>query len=703
MKSSQENRLARQPSARYVFVTVFLTFGLLLFLTACSGVSASTTTQVIAPTEKGSLSPAPTTIDFGTLPLNSKPVTSVLRLTNNGRSAEIIESATIAPTPVFSLQGWTGTVTIQPGQTAQIRTTFAPKSAGNYSGTLTLVTKRFAPVGSIRSSLLDGPSGPRPNMGQVEISVTGAESAGTSIPIVVSVSPISSTLQSGQSEQFTSSVTGTPNTAVTWTAVLGSITSSGIYTAPTVNNESQDTVSAISVADPTKFASASVTVSVNNGSVNTFYVDPANGSDSNNGTSQATAWRTLCKANASATLGTDGTQITLLPGTFTLANQGSCYHSSGGLLLTLNGTSTQRVIWQGLNDPRSNPTSTILNGGNGPGVYVNSNYSDFIQLEITGAVIEFGSNDNNPANGNNDSLQKSYLHDAFTSCETLGVGLGGFFLTSRSSNNGLVDSNVVNNIGVPGGCSGYIGTGPHGIYVAGYHYQVTNNLVSNAEGYGIHSYHDACESNITNNTVVHNYAGGILVSAGPDTGLGCQSNGGDWYTVDNNLSVYNSWGCGVIDAAGNAAIQGGIIVYNTGASAVHNVGYNNYLISNWTGTGNSGCTNSPGTNNAFVYKDDQGGSDAPFVGEQATTLSATTVPSNGFVNPCSSSTLGSTACNVVPIARGGAWDWNIVSGGPFDGAGGSGCSGSPGYTSPCIPTLDTAGFTRESPSAIGAY
>ena len=93
-----------------------------------------------------------------------------------------------------------------------------------------------------------------------------------------------------------------------------------------------------------------------------------------------------------------------------------------------------------------------------------------------------------------------------TSCSTLHVGIGGFFLTSASSTSGLVDSNVVNNIGVPGGCSGQAGSGPHGIYIAGYHYQVTNNLVSNAEGYGIHSYHDACESNISNNTVVHNYA-----------------------------------------------------------------------------------------------------------------------------------------------------------------------------------------------------
>ena len=178
------------------------------------------------------------------------------------------------------------------------------------------------------------------------------------------MSPRSVALQSGQSKQFTSAVTGTSNTAVTWTAVLGSISSSGVYTAPTLAGQAVDTISAVSTVDPTKYASASVTVSGNTSSANTFYVDPVNGSDSNNGTSQATAWQTLCKANVSATLGPNGTQIILLPGTFTLANQGSCYSSSGGLLLTLNGTATQRVVWQGENDPRNNSNSTVLDGQN---------------------------------------------------------------------------------------------------------------------------------------------------------------------------------------------------------------------------------------------------------------------------------------------------------------------------------------------------
>lgn len=709
MKYFPESRVAKRQSVRFVFLPVLATLALLLIFTACSGFSASAPSQTgvtTASTGKASLSPSPATINFGTVQLNSKAVTSVINLTNVGKSAEIIESATIVPTAAFSLQGLTGAVTLKPGQTIQLRTTFAPTSAGNYSGKLTLVTWGVAPVESAKPVDTYRPSWPPQPMGQVNIPVIGAASAEKSPPPVVgvSVSPGSVRLQSGQSKQFTSAVTGTSNTAVTWTAELGSISSSGFYTAPTFWSQIVDTVSAVSAADPTKYASASVTVSVNTGSVNTFYVDPVNGKDANNGTSQATAWKTICKANSAATLGTNGTLINLLPGTFTLSAQGSCVNSNiNSPVLTLNGTSTQRVVWQCVNDPRSSPNSCIFNGGNASNLYIYSNYSDFIQLEITGATIDFGDNVPTPTYGNNDSLQKSYIHDMYNSCPQPS-GQGGAVYAGWTSTNGIADSNIVNNIGVMGNCPNTGASGQHGIYIAGYHWQVTNNLVSNASGYGIHSYHDACENNITNNTVVHNYTGGLLLSAGPNTSYGCTTNGGNRYTVDNNVSIYNSWGCGVVAPGSTAAIQGGMIVYNTGSGSVNNVGYNNYLISNWTSTGSRGCTNSAGTNNSFVYDCDSGSCpNGQFAGDPGTTFSSTTVPSNGFVSPCSTSTLGSTACNVIPVARGGSWDWHIISGGPFDGAGGSGCSGSPGYTSPCVPTYDAAGVTRTLPSSVGAY
>jgi hypothetical protein len=49
---------------------------------------------------------------------------------------------------------------------------------------------------------------------------------------------------------------------VTWTAVLGRISTSGLYTAPTVTRQQSDTVSAISIEDPTKYTNADVAITI---------------------------------------------------------------------------------------------------------------------------------------------------------------------------------------------------------------------------------------------------------------------------------------------------------------------------------------------------------------------------------------------------------------------------------------------------------
>jgi hypothetical protein len=91
---------------------------------------------------------------------------------------------------------------------------------------------------------------------QVVIQSAGEEGA----QIAVSVSPSSRTLQSGQSLQFSANVTGTTNTGVTWSAAMGSVTTSGLYTAPQVASQTADTLSAISVADATKYATAQLVI-----------------------------------------------------------------------------------------------------------------------------------------------------------------------------------------------------------------------------------------------------------------------------------------------------------------------------------------------------------------------------------------------------------------------------------------------------------
>src|ERR1700683_1823243 len=77
-------------------------------------------------------------------------------------------------------------------------------------------------------------------------------------PVSVSISPVSASLLTGGTQQFTATVTGSRNSAVTWSATSGTVSSSGLYTAPTTTGSY--TVTATSVADTTKSASASGTV-----------------------------------------------------------------------------------------------------------------------------------------------------------------------------------------------------------------------------------------------------------------------------------------------------------------------------------------------------------------------------------------------------------------------------------------------------------
>ena len=90
-----------------------------------------------------------------------------------------------------------------------------------------------------------------------------------STPVAITVTPGSATVAAGSTQQFAGNVTGTSQTGVTWSvsgsgctgAACGTISSTGIFVAPaSVPSPAAVNVKATSVADPTKSASASVTI-----------------------------------------------------------------------------------------------------------------------------------------------------------------------------------------------------------------------------------------------------------------------------------------------------------------------------------------------------------------------------------------------------------------------------------------------------------
>ena len=84
--------------------------------------------------------------------------------------------------------------------------------------------------------------------------------AQTSPQIQVAVSPRTTTLGPTAQQRFTATVQGSGNTAVTWLASAGSISSDGTFTAPTATNGTQITITATSVSDATQHATSLVTI-----------------------------------------------------------------------------------------------------------------------------------------------------------------------------------------------------------------------------------------------------------------------------------------------------------------------------------------------------------------------------------------------------------------------------------------------------------
>lgn len=89
----------------------------------------------------------------------------------------------------------------------------------------------------------------------------GLGGVGVAQTVTVAVSPTTATNRVGETRAFAATVRNTVNTTVTWTTTTGSITSAGVFTAPaTLPLGGLATGRATSVADPTKFAMADVSL-----------------------------------------------------------------------------------------------------------------------------------------------------------------------------------------------------------------------------------------------------------------------------------------------------------------------------------------------------------------------------------------------------------------------------------------------------------
>ncbi len=186
--------------------------------------------------------------------------TSVADPTKNG-------SATVTLIPVtITVNPQTGSRSVN--QTLQLTATVT--GTGNTAVTWSILS---GGAGSVSTTGLY--TAPASITTQQTVTVQAASSADTTktatatitlTPVSVTVGPPSTSLSVNQTLQLTATVTGSSNTAVTWSILsggAGSVSTTGLYTAPaTILTQQSVTVRATSSADATKTATATITLTV---------------------------------------------------------------------------------------------------------------------------------------------------------------------------------------------------------------------------------------------------------------------------------------------------------------------------------------------------------------------------------------------------------------------------------------------------------
>lgn len=269
-----------------------------------------------------------------------------------------------------------------------------------------------------------------------------------------------------------------------------------------------------------------------------YYVDPANGNDSNAGT-LAAPWLTIHHASLTMVA---GDTMHALPGTYGGANQSfSCTTTS------FSGTSYACITTSGT---VGNPITYVSDTKWGAKLVCNQNET-FFPFEASYIIIDgfditcpgtspgsYGYAGGQYGNNGHNIWRNNYIHDmGLTACGQSGLMFVDNGVNSQGFN--TYDSNVLHHWGNNDASFNKCITS-EGIYDGSPHETVTNNVISGGTGLGIHSYGGGvCNDYIANNTVFDMSGGGILLentSAGGSHPVDICANS---YTAANNTVVNN--------------------------------------------------------------------------------------------------------------------------------------------------------------------
>lgn len=366
--------------------------------------------------------------------------------------------------------------------------------------------------------------------------------------VSVSVSPTSAKVSGGQSQQFSATVSGTSNTAVTWAVngvqggngSYGTISSAGLYTAPPCPAGSSVTVTARSSYDTSASANATVSLSAAGLTSTDRYV-ATNGSDSNDG-SACHPWATIQHA---ANMATAGMTVHVLPGT---------YYISSFIWSKNSGTASARIRFEGSNyDLAARTWGTKIVSSDIRVWYNGGAYVDIVGFEMS-------STNSSAVNGVN--MQAGYgriLHNHIYHIKSNSPGAGVY--TGGGANYTQVDGNVINDIATTWGGN----TDNQAIYISTSYCTITNNVIFNFAKIGIQVWDGKSGTGNPHNDVV---SGNTVFGGYRGFTLGAYNgNVADYNTFTNNISYKNQ--------------EYGFVAFNSVGS--HNVIDHNNVYSNGGG------------------------------------------------------------------------------------------------------------------------
>ncbi len=171
-------------------------------------------------------------------------------------------TASVQTNPTFSISGTITPVVGGAGASVTLSGAASATTATDISGAYS-----FSGVGNGSYTVTPANAGYTFSPASQNVTVTGVNVAGvnfttSSVAVAVLISPNPATMSPGTSQNFTATVTGSSNTAVTWAASGGSISGSGNTISYTASSAvGLYTLTATSVADATKSSVANITVS----------------------------------------------------------------------------------------------------------------------------------------------------------------------------------------------------------------------------------------------------------------------------------------------------------------------------------------------------------------------------------------------------------------------------------------------------------